>query len=230
MLKKVYEILFQAYGNQGWWPLSRGLYSRHHQGHPKNNQQKFEICVGAILTQNTSWANVEKALFNLNKNHSLPLPAINQINKNKLAELIKPSGYYNMKALKLKALAKFFSENSFEIISAEENLRRTLLSVYGIGEETADSILLYAFEKPFFVIDAYTKRIFSRVLGKNFNKYSDWQLFFMKNLESDAEMFKEYHALIVEHAKQHCRKKPLCGSCCLSKECNHALTASNNAI
>jgi endonuclease-3 related protein len=220
MLKKIYNLLYSSYGAQGWWPLSKGgLHSLHYQGNPENDRDIFEIMVGAILTQNTSWSNVEKALYNLNKASVLSVDGIISTSDKKLASLLKPSGYYNMKAKKLKKLASFILQNPLSKLSRLAELRETLLSLYGIGNETADSILLYAFSRPYFVIDAYTKRIFSRIGIKGLSSYDDWQDYFMKNLTPDVGMYKEYHALIVAHAKQHCRAKPLCSGCCLNKLC-----------
>lgn len=226
-LSIVYSLLLDKYGKQGWWPLSKkGLHSIHHQGSPKGDKDRFEIMVGAILTQNTAWTNVEKALHNLNKEKLLDIQRMHNIDTNHLASLIRPSGYYNMKAKKLKNLTSFIlAFKSLDELFWQKNLRELLLSVNGIGEETADSMALYAAEKPYFVIDAYTRRIFSRLLGKEFPTYDEWQMLFMDNIKHDVEMFKEYHALIVEHAKQHCRTKPACDGCPLSRKCNHFRTS-----
>lgn len=220
-LQKIYGALYKSYGRQGWWPLSKnGLKSLHYKGNPRTNKDKLEICIGAILTQNTSWSNVEKALYNLNKAKVLSQNGLLNINKNKLASLIKSSGYYNQKAKKIKYfLAAAVKHRGIMGLLLCRNLRETLLAIKGIGPETADSIMLYAAGKPYFVIDAYTKRIMSRLLGKDFKSYDEWQKFFMDNLEKNVNMFKEYHALLVEHAKQHCKTKPVCGECILAKVC-----------
>ncbi|MFH0798047.1 MAG: endonuclease III domain-containing protein [Candidatus Woesearchaeota archaeon] len=226
-LSIVYSLLLKAYGKQGWWPLSKdGSHSLHHQGPPLNDNDRFEIMVGAILTQNTAWTNVEKALHNLSKEKLLDIQRMHNIDTDHLASLIRPSGYYNMKAKKLKNLTSFIlTFKSLNGLFNKKNAREMVLSINGVGPETADSILLYAAEKPYFVIDAYTRRIFSRFIGKEFSTYDEWQAFFMDSLKHDVGMFKEYHALIVEHAKRHCRAKPLCEGCLLSRKCNHFKTS-----
>lgn len=192
----IYNILYHNFGSQKWWPVT-----------DKKNAQ-FEIIVGAILTQNTSWKNVEKAIANLRRNNMLSKEAISFSDTNKLAPLIKSSGYYKQKAKKLKEFVKFNKEVT----------RENLLSIWGIGEETADSILLYAYNKPHFVVDAYTKRIFQR-LGYRENSYKDLQLLLMNNLPKDVKLYKEYHALIVELGKNYCKKKPECSRCVLRAIC-----------
>lgn len=220
-MQAIYLTLFKAYGKQGWWPLSKGgLNTRHHNGKPYSDSDRFEIIAGAILTQNTAWTNVEKAIYNLNKAKLLSAGKIAKTNVKKIALLIKPAGYYNQKAARLKIIADYFLKNKAVFNKDAKELREELLKVKGIGPETADSIVLYAFEKPSFVVDAYTRRIFSRLgLCKENNKYEEIQKLFEKQLPLDVELFKEYHALIVEHAKRHCRKKPVCEKCVLKKEC-----------
>jgi endonuclease-3 related protein len=213
-IHEIYSILYEKFGKQKWWPttLEGELHPSYH-GKNINSKQRFEIIVGAILTQNTSWKNVEKAIINLNKQKLIDINKIKKINKNKLAKLIKPSGYYNQKAGKLKAAAEFFSKN-------KTPTRDELLEVKGIGPETADSILLYAYSKPIFVIDAYTKRIFSRIgICKSKCDYSELQGIFHKSLPKKAKLYNEYHALIVELAKQNCRKKPECKTCPIKSIC-----------
>lgn len=230
-IKQVHRQLCQTYGKQGWWPLTPDgkLESEHHQGRPLNDKHRFEIIVGAILTQNTAWTNVEKALLNLNRARLNNISKIAKAKQEKIGVLIRPAGYYNQKSERLKIVADFFLKNGFSEMQSLETkeLRSTLLAIKGIGPETADSILLYAFEKPSFVIDAYTKRIMSRIgLCTPDASYDELQNLMMDALASDVnyrecnvELFKEYHALIVEHAKQHCRTKPICDGCCLSKVC-----------
>lgn len=220
-MQRIYDKLIKEYGNQGWWPLSKGgLSTKHHNGNPVSDNDKFEIMAGAVLTQNTSWTNVEKAIFNLNKEKLLDADKIMKTPLKKVALLIKPAGYYNQKAARLKIIADYFLRNKGVFQSDAKKLRQELLQVKGIGPETADSIVLYAFEKPSFVVDAYTRRIFSRLgLLKEKDKYEDIQELFEKALPSDVNLFKEYHALIVEHAKRHCRKKPACEMCVLKKKC-----------
>lgn len=218
-LFEVYRTLERHFGRQGWWPLTTmakkpGFDERgYHKGDysfPKNGQQSFEISVGAILTQNTSWKNVEKAIISLKKENALNREAILMLPPKKLALLIKSSGYHNQKAKKLKAFAEFHGEIT----------RERLLDIWGIGPETADSILLYAYGKPYFVIDAYTRRIMKRV-GFIEESYDELQKLFMKNLPRDANLFNEFHALLVEHAKVFCQKKPLCEKCPLLEICEY---------
>jgi endonuclease-3 related protein len=214
-IKKIYSTLYKTFGPQGWWPTTpkNQLHPKHNGIIPKNTKQMFEIIIGAILTQNTSWKNVEKAIFNLNREKLVDINKIKKINLKKLASLIKPSGYYNQKAEKLKIAAQFFSKN-------KNPTRDELLAVKGIGPETADSILLYAFKKPYFVIDAYTKRIFSRLgLCDGKCSYNELQELFYKNLPKKTKLFNEYHALIVELGKQFCTTKPKCKECILKNSC-----------
>lgn len=196
-LLKIYERLLSRFGEQKWWPTI--------------SNKRFEIIAGAILTQNTSWKNVEKAIENLHKRGLLNKKAIKNISEGELARLIKPSGYYNQKAKKLKAFANFDKRIS----------RENLLKIWGIGKETADSILLYAYNKPYFVIDAYTIRIMSR-LGFKERRYEDLQKLFQENLPKDIKIYKEFHALLVELGKNYCRKMPKCKGCPLIDMCKSA--------
>lgn len=220
-LAQIYKVLIKAYGKQNWWPttLEGELHPTYHGNRVLNERQRFEIIVGAILTQNTSWKNVEKAIFNLNKQMLMDKNKIKKTNKKILAKLIKPSGYYNQKAERLKIAAEFFSQN-------KNPAREELLNVKGIGPETADSILLYAFNKPFFVIDAYTKRVFSRMgLCDGKCSYGGLQAMFHKSLPKSPKIFNEYHALLVELAKGHCMKKPKCRECPLGRLCRKRVSA-----
>lgn len=204
----IYNKLYKSFGPQHWWPVT-------------SDNARLEIIIGAILTQNTAWKNVKRAIENLKKNNLINIKKINHINRKELANLIKSSGYYNEKAKKLKNIANFLSKNSierFKKLSIEE-LRKKLLEIKGIGPETADSMILYAFNKPIFVIDAYTKRIFER-LGYKQRTYDELQKLFHKNLESDYKIFNEYHALLVELGKNYCKKKPDCEKCPIIKCCN----------
>jgi len=180
--------------------------------------------VGAILTQNTNWQNVEKAITNLKTAGSLDAKHILNMDEARLRELIRPSGFFNQKAVRLRLFCHFYLEHDGESgIKALENPRRTLLSLNGIGPETADSILLYALGIPVFVVDAYTRRIFSRLgLTAADATYSELQDYFQTQLERDVPLFNEFHALIVHHAKQHCRAKPLCDECPLFISCSYA--------
>jgi len=204
ILLKIYNSLYNYFGPLNWWP----------------GDTPFEIMVGAILTQNTSWSNVEKAIDNLKKEDLLEPRKLYHINQEELTQLIKPSGYYNIKAKRLKNFVNIFV-NDFES-SAEKmfsgdskGLRKKLLKVNGIGPETADSILLYAGEKPFFVVDAYTKRIFYRhkLISKD-STYYQIQEFFSKNLDRDVKLFNEFHAQIVMLGKTICTSRnPNCAKC-----------------
>jgi len=202
-LGKIYAKLFNAFGPQHWWP----------------GETPFEVAVGAVLTQNTNWGNVERAINNLKKARALDPFKIYRMSNERLAKLIKPSGYYNIKAERLKAFIRFLVEDyqgSMERMKKEETalLREKLLAVKGIGPETADSILLYALGKPVFVIDAYTKRVLSRhdILRAD-EPYSKYQEKFHKALIKDIKMFNEYHALLVKLGKDYCKPKPVCGEC-----------------
>jgi endonuclease-3 related protein len=205
---EIYQVLLREYGPQGWWPVG-GFYF------PKD-ESPFEIAAGAILTQNATWKNAERALDNLRKRGLLSPEALGKIKPSVLAEIIRPSGYYNQKALRLKELSRFFKNR----IDAEHVPgRNSLLGVSGIGPETADSILLYAFHIPVFVVDGYTRRIFTRLgvfSGKE--SYSTVQECFMGVLPRDVKIYNEYHALIVKHGKEVCRTAPLCDRCVLKLE------------
>lgn len=202
-LIKIFNMLFSFYGHQHWWP----------------GDTPFEIAVGAILTQNTNWSNVEKAIKNLKDEEVLSPLALHKIPEKELAFLIRPAGYFNIKAKRLKAFVDFLVDNynaSMEEMQKEDMhfLRKRLLNVHGIGPETADSILLYALNKPVFVIDAYTKRILSRhgIMDHNAS-YSEYQELFHRELDEEIEVFNEYHALLVRLGKDYCRPVPLCKGC-----------------
>ncbi|MDD4953531.1 MAG: endonuclease III domain-containing protein [Candidatus Omnitrophica bacterium] len=200
----VYKKLFSFFGPQAWWP----------------GETAFEVIVGAILTQGTNWQNVQKAIDNLKSQGVLEAKKLYALPEKKLAALIRPCGYYNIKARRLRNFLSFFIKgyggNIRRLIQREEGtLRGELLSVKGIGPETADSILLYALNKPVFVVDAYTKRLLLRHrLIKEDATYGQVQDLFMDNLKKDVRLFNEYHALIVKVGKDFCRKnKPRCSIC-----------------
>jgi endonuclease-3 related protein len=206
--------LLKKYGYQGWWPLlgykgvnptKTGIAKGYHPkdySFPKNELQIFEVCIGAILAQNTNWVNAEKSLVNLNKKGFIsPKKIIKNISLVK--ELIKPSCYFNIKADYLLNFSIFFLNLAKKVPSREE-----LLHIRGIGRETADSILLYAYNKPVFVVDAYTKRLVSYLGLIDSADYEEIRAFFEANLPSDYKLFAEFHALIVEHAKNYYSKKP----------------------
>ncbi len=204
ILKKNYQKLYTAFGPQQWWP----------------GDTAFEVIVGAILTQNTAWINVEKAICNLKKAKLLNPKRLHDLSHAELAQYIRPAGYFNIKAKRLKHFLNYLFDNYGGRLDRmfrkrTDALRRELLSVNGIGPETADSILLYAGSHPVFVADAYTKRVFSRhQIIKEGADYHDIQKLFMDNLPHDIKMFNEYHALIVRVGKGFCRNsKPLCSRC-----------------
>lgn len=202
-LLKIYRALLQHFGHRHWWP----------------GETSFEVIVGAVLTQNTAWKNVEKAIVNLKRENVLSLSALHRISESRLARLIRPAGYFNVKAGRLKNVIEFLRHKSggnLNVMFKEKigRLRRDLLEVNGVGEETADSILLYAGEKPVFVVDAYTKRVFERHRYlKGGEKYQQIQNMFMNLLPKSAELYNDYHAQIVEVGKDYCRKTPLCDDC-----------------
>lgn len=208
LLKNIYEKLYEAYGPQNWWPA----------------ETWFEVVVGAVLTQNTAWRNVEKAIDNLKKNAALDPWKMIQMSEEELAQLIKPAGFWRIKAKRLKKLLEKLSEYNFDLEAIKNDLtREELLKVNGIGPETADSILLYALDRPYFVVDSYTRRILSRIgLLNEKASYIEIQRMFHTVIE-DVQVMKEYHALIVEHAKRFCKKNdPKCGSCVLKVICRYA--------
>lgn len=201
---QVYDLLYAHFGPQNWWPA----------------KTQFEVIIGAVLTQNTNWTNVEKALSNLKREGLLHYQGLSSCPTGTLAELIRPSGYYNVKAKRLKNLLAMIEELYGGDLTALfsdslEIARQNLLEVKGVGPETADSILLYGGNYPIFVIDAYTHRIFSRHnMVAEETDYHSMQELFMDNLPSESSLYNEYHALIVETAKNYCKKKgPLCHLC-----------------
>jgi len=223
-IEALYAQLFSAYGPQGWWPLpsragTRGFdangYHPRVYGQPRTAADRFEIVMGAVLTQSSAWTNAETALARL-RGAGIRLPAdVRSCRQRRLARLVRPSGYYNQKARKLKAVAALFHSDGSLAAGAAPS-REELLSCWGIGPETADSILLYAFRMSFFVVDAYTRRLLERIgliPGTPRRGYDQIQRIFLDSLSHDHELFNEYHTLIVEHAKQHCRAKPLCNGC-----------------
>ena len=195
--------MFCRFGHQHWWP----------------GDTPFEICVGAILTQNTSWQNVEKAIANLKKNRCLSLQKIDAMPPAELAELIRPAGYFNIKTKRLQNFTSHVKKNHHGRLAdmfrqSEKILRNELLDISGIGPETADSIILYAAGKASFVIDAYTRRVFSRhgLCDKDAD-YHDLKKLCEDNLPHDTELFNDYHAQLVAVAKKYCKTKPVCKGC-----------------
>jgi endonuclease-3 related protein len=208
-LKRIYNKLYRRFGKQNWWPA----------------KTRLEVIIGAVLTQNTSWPNVEKAIGNLKRQKILSFVRISRLNTSRLAHLIRPAGYFNIKSTRLKNVLDFIqSEYGGSLTRMQKSdvlqMRRRLLGVNGVGPETADSILLYAFHKPMFVVDAYTRRIFSRLkIASPDSTYEELQIFFMDNLKLDTRLFNEYHALIVRLGKDYCKKnKPNCRECPIRDE------------
>jgi endonuclease-3 related protein len=222
---QVYRILLHHFTRQDWWPVD-SQYHKHHHTDPR-----VEIIIGAILTQNTAWINVEKALQNLKNHQALTIDAIAHMDDDTLKRLIQPSGFFNQKAHRLSLVAshlqKYYNSDLTVFFSRDTLVvRDELLSLHGIGPETADSILLYAGNHRVFVVDAYTRRICRRLpLPVQSNHYDDIQSYFEKNLQKSfprnkqISVYKEFHALIVSLAKTYCRKTPICDHCPLTLRC-----------
>ena len=225
----LYTLLLDHFGAQNWWPVD----TEYHQKH--GSDPRVEVMIGAILTQNTAWTNVEKALTNLKRHQALTLQNIVAMNEDTLKTLIQPSGFFNQKARRLKVFSSYVHDNyqaNLETFFTRDlhEIRKELLSLNGIGPETADSILLYAGNHLVFVVDAYTKRICKRIpLGVKNNTYEEIQRFFEQKLQKTSSkkqlvcVYKELHALIVELAKNYCRKKPWCDTCPLTILCQKSL-------
>jgi len=209
-LIKIYQLLLKEYGEQNWWPADT----------------PFEVALGAILTQNTAWGNVEKAISSLKHACALTPESVISLSEEELQAAIRPSGYFRQKAERLRALCRFLIDEykgdlSLTVRSSIKELRQQFLALKGIGPETADSILLYALDRSVFVVDAYTVRLFSRLgLCEEKMKYGAVQALFTDNLEPDVKMFNEYHALVVLHCKLRCTKRePSCNVCPLRGMC-----------
>ena len=192
----IYETLFARYGNLRWWPA----------------ETPYEVIAGAVLTQNTAWNNVEKAIHNFSG--KLTPEAVSDMNLSTLADIIRPAGFFNQKAVYLKEITRWFAEYNFNVsvVCKEplENIRRGLLSVKGVGKETADSILLYAFGFPIFAVDAYTVRLCGRYPIPAGTGYDAVKAYFEDNIPKSADIYNNFHAMIVVNAKEHCRKTPVC--------------------
>jgi endonuclease-3 related protein len=208
-LRRVYRRLRRHFGHAGWWP----------------GETAFEVCVGAILTQNTSWSNVQKALEALRRGGRLSYEGLSSLPPSRVAPLIRSSGYFNVKARRLKAFLTFLGAEyggRVEAMSGEDPraLRAKLRAVAGIGRETADSIVLYAAGLPLFVVDAYTRRVFARLgLLRGDEPYDEIQDLFMARLRPDAALYNDYHAQIVRLGKDLCRPRPRCTECPLHTFC-----------
>ncbi len=211
-LMAVYDALYSAHGPQNWWPADSA----------------FAVMVGAVLTQNTAWLNVERALLRLSERIPLTAEAILGLDEDVLAEAIRPAGYFNVKARRLRAFcAAYVEQGGLEGWSGLDTtaLRHRLLAINGVGPETADDMLLYAFERPVFVVDAYTRRLFSRLGHLTGDEgYETIRQAFERALGPATPLFNEYHALIVRHGKETCRARPRCAECCLAALCPHRLT------
>ncbi len=206
ILSEIYDRLLKHFGPQSWWP----------------GETPFEVMVGAILTQNTNWKNVEKAIENLKKERVLSLQKLLQLSEPELAQLIRPAGFFNVKAKRLRAFLEFLQETYQGDIDRmrsipTQKLREQLLSVKGIGKETADSILLYALEHPIFVVDTYTYRVFTRhFLIEEEAGYDELQELAMNHLPPEVSHYNEYHALLVMTGKKFCSPQPKCEACPLN--------------
>lgn len=206
-LKTIYKSLYEHYGDLHWWPA----------------ETSFEVMVGAILTQNTAWSNVEKALARFDGD--LSPQRLAQMPIEDLQEIIRPAGFYRQKASYLKALTGWFMDYDCDPDQVRTrtlaDLRTELLEVRGVGNETADSILLYAFHFPTFVVDAYTMRLFNRIPVDGGKTYMEVKHFCEEKLPRDAEVYNHFHALIVQNGKDHCKKKPDCKGCPLAEFCEY---------
>ena len=205
--QRIYDSLNLHYGPQNWWPADT----------------PFEVMIGAVLVQNTAWKNASTAISRLKEVGLMTPSAIHEISTDELSSYIVSSGYFNTKAVRLQALCQWLVEQG-DISQLKKRplktLRRDLLDIHGIGPETADDILLYALDKAVFVIDTYTRRLFSRLsLLQHDDSYENLRRCFEQALDEDVVAFKQYHALIVVHAKDICRKQPQCERCCLAKQC-----------
>lgn len=206
---EIYERLYANYGPQHWWPA----------------ETAFEMLVGAILVQNTKWTNVEKALTRLRP--LLHPDQLGRLTQDELADLIRPSGFFNVKAGRIQAFLNWFKKYDYNIEKVKEldfkSLRHELLNISGIGKETADCMLVYAFDKPIFIVDAYARRLFYRIGFRMPDDYDEFRKQVEDELPNELQIYNEYHALIVEHGKVHCRKLPVCAHCPLLDICERRL-------
>jgi len=209
-VSRIFDVLYSIYGQRDWWP----------------GDGQFEVMVGAILTQNTAWRNVALAIANLKSENLLDPVALLEAEPEYVKTLIAPSGFFNVKYKRLRNFLEYLMGHDIDFDRFRHlpvaDLRSELLEVNGIGPETADSILLYAFDRPIFVVDAYTRRLFSRLGYEWMDKapYDEVQRFFMDELPPDPGLYNEFHALIVTHCKDICRKRPLCSACKLIPFCS----------
>ena len=214
-LLSIYETLYARYGDLQWWPA----------------KTPYEVMVGAVLTQNTAWTNVEKALANFTDksdgSDNLTPEFVLKADTAELVDIIRPAGFFNQKAVYLKTMTQWYAKYDFDIQAVQkhslEKIRSELLAVKGVGKETADSILLYAFEFPTFVVDAYTVRLFERYMIDIGKSYDAVKAYCEENLPRDVYLYNNFHALIVINGKYHCKKKPVCSGCPLEKSCKKAI-------
>ncbi|MHA2002130.1 MAG: endonuclease III domain-containing protein [Promethearchaeota archaeon] len=234
-LSALFDKLLAQYGEQGWWPLLsldpdinptlRGQFTGYHPkvySFPKTDAQIFEIMLGTILTQNTSWTNADKALGNLWQNRLLAFDKIEKLSFDKLGSLIRSSGYFNQKSVRILEFCEFLHIHPISQLKKMniESLRKILINQRGIGPETADSMILYAFKKPTFVIDAYTRRFLTRLgFFKTSPTYEQCKELFEEAIPPELSKYNEYHALIVQHAVHICKTTPTCGDCFLKPFC-----------
>jgi endonuclease-3 related protein len=215
-LNDIFNRLAEHFGPLHWWPA----------------ETPFEVVVGAILTQNTAWRNVELAIAALKEAGVLSAGGLLDVGREKLEELIRPAGFFRQKAERLQLFAAYLQQHyggelAKLLAGPLEQIRVELLTLKGIGPETADSILLYAGDRPSFVVDAYTRRLLTRLgLLRGDEKYDEIRALFMDHLPHSSELFNEFHALIVEECKTYCRVKPLCGACPLRTVCARSLSDS----
>ena len=221
---RLYRKLFAFYGPQGWWPVSNRRFGKatYAKREKLNRHQQLEVCVGSILAQNTAWSNAAKAIERLKQDRLLDLETLATCSQARLANCIRSAGFFNQKALRLKLFCRHVlkRDGSISVLLNQpvEDLRSELVSLHGIGPETCDSMMLYAGQKPVFVVDAYTLRLVDRLYALRLD-YAAGQAFFQSSLPDKAGLFNEFHGLIVEHSKAFCRSKPDCKGCFLKKNC-----------
>jgi endonuclease-3 related protein len=216
LIREVYRLLLSEYGGQGWWPVTRTKGGEpEYLGGPRDSRERFEVAVGAVLTQNTSWKNAARAVSALSAAGMIDPARLASASREEVAQLVRSSGYYNQKARRLGILARYFLE-----IGDAQPERESLLALEGIGPETADSIMLYACSRPFFVVDSYTKRLFSRLgVIRGNESYDRIRGLFEEPLGKSPEIYNEYHALVVVHCKRKCKRAPDCDECPISTLC-----------
>ncbi|MCK4549040.1 MAG: endonuclease [Candidatus Krumholzibacteria bacterium] len=216
VIRKVYHLLLSEYGKQGWWPVTRKKGGEpEYLGGPRTRQERFEVAVGAVLTQNTSWKNAAKAVSALSEAGMIDPARLAAASHEEVGALVRSSGYYNQKARRLGILARYFLG-----LGEGQPERESLLALEGVGPETADSILLYAYSRTFFVVDAYTNRLFSRLgVIRGNESYDRIRGLFEGSLERSSKIYNEYHALVIIQCKRRCLRVPVCNECPISTLC-----------